>query len=147
MIEKALSGWHEFTQGLRPLRELLDEDCTFVSPVVFTPQQGRDITELYLTAAHHSFSGGADHHLDDAEKKSGFRYVREVVADPYAILEFEAEIDGVVINGVDMITANEAGKIVEFKVMVRPLQGMNKLHELMGKQLAALSAAQERAGE
>lgn len=124
-----LERWHEILEQRDPdlLDEILAEDCVFWSPVVHTPQQGREITKLYLT--------GAMHVLND-----GFRYVKEVVTPRHAVLEFVCEIDGININGVDIMTFDSSGKISEFKVMVRPLKAVNMLHAKMRDMLERLSA-------
>ena len=121
-----LKVWHEVmtTHNFEKLASLLDDDVIFISPVVHTPQVGAGITLKYLTAAAHIL--GTDK----------FKYVREIQDSAGAILEFETEIDGKYINGVDMIKWNEAGQITEFKVMVRPLQAVNTIHAEMGKMLA-----------
>jgi ketosteroid isomerase-like protein len=105
------------------LWDLLHPDAVFESPVVHTPQRGRDITFKYLASAEQVLGG------------EGFKYVGEWRSDSGAVLEFEKEIDGITINGVDIITFAD-GKITHFKVMVRPLKAMNLLHQLMGAQLA-----------
>ena len=127
MNDIVLSKWHEFIQTPREelLDEILAEDVIFYSPVVWTPQRGKMITKLYLMAAAQVFS----------KSNSGFTYLREVVAGKQIILEFEVEIEGITINGVDMIELNETGKITSFKVMVRPLKAVNKLHEKMMEML------------
>ncbi len=102
------------TEGLW---DLLHPDCVFFSPVVHTPQRGRDITFAYLSAAQQVFN-------------NDFQYVREVVEGNHAILEFECLMDDIRINGVDMITAQD-DQMIEFKVMVRPLKAVNKVHEKM----------------
>jgi len=121
--------WHDIMRDRDParLQDILAEDCVFLSPVVHTPQEGRDITALYLTGAMHVFN-------------EGFRYTKEIVAGNHAVLEFECEIDGILINGVDIMTFNEQGKIVEFKVMVRPLKAVNMLHQRMGEMLQKLAS-------
>ncbi|MEP1471208.1 MAG: nuclear transport factor 2 family protein [Halieaceae bacterium] len=121
--------WHELMRERDPARlpEIIGEDCVFLSPVVHSPQEGRDITVLYLTGAMHVFN-------------EGFRYTKEVVAGNHAVLEFECEIDGILINGVDIMTFNEEGKIVEFKVMVRPLKAVNMIHQQMGAMLQKLAS-------
>jgi hypothetical protein len=96
----------------------------FESPVVHTPQRGRDITFKYLAGAEKVLGG------------PGFKYTGEWRSETGAVLEFENEIEGIKINGVDIITFNDDGKITHFKVMVRPLKGINLLHRLMGEQLA-----------
>jgi hypothetical protein len=87
-------------------------------------QRGRDITFKYLLSADKVLGG------------PGFTYVGEWRGDTGAILEFENEIDGIKVNGVDMITFGDDGRITHFKVMVRPLKAINLLHRLMGEQLA-----------
>ncbi len=123
----AIAQWHTYAQSrnVALLAELLDEHCTFESPVVFTPQQGRAITTMYLAAALHVLGN------------ESFVYKREWYAADSAVLEFQSTIDGVRVNGVDIITWNAAGQITNFKVMVRPLKAVNKLHELMGRMLMA----------
>ena len=107
------------------LKALLAEDAAFHSPVVHTPQEGRDKVFTYLHAASHVLGG------DD------FRYVREIVDGDQACLEFATELDGIHINGVDIIRWNDDGKIIDFKVMVRPLKAINKVWEKMAAMLAA----------
>lgn len=103
------------------LYALLHEDCVFHSPVVHTPQKGRDITYAYLRAAHEVLS-------------DEFTYVREVVQGNHAVLEFTVKVDGIFVNGVDMMTFHN-DKIVEFKVMVRPLKAVNAVWRKMGEML------------
>lgn len=125
----AIAAWHETvrTRDPRGLDALLDEDCVFFSPLVHKPQQGKAITAMYLGAALQVFGNPT------------FRYVREIVGAADAMLEFETEIDGVLVNGVDIIRWNEAGRIVEFKVMVRPLKAINAVQQRMAAMLEALS--------
>ena len=106
------------------VENMLAQDVVFYSPVVHTPQRGKKITAIYLAAAFNVFSN------------QSFQYVREVNDGDDTVLEFEVEIDGVHINGIDMIRWNAAGQIAEFKVMVRPLQGVNMLHKKMQEMLA-----------
>jgi hypothetical protein len=93
--------------------------------VVHRPQVGKSITKKYLSAAFQVFFN------------ESFRYVRELKGDRDAVLEFELELDGIVINGVDMMKWNDAGKITEFKVMLRPLKAVNLIHQKMGAMLQA----------
>ena len=116
-------------RDLGALDALLDDDVVFHSPVVHAPQAGKRRTMMYLGAAFHVF-------INDS-----FRYVREVVDGDEAVLEFEVQIDGVTVNGVDMISFNDAGRIVAFKVMVRPLKAINLIHQKMGELLGARTAA------
>ncbi len=121
----ALEQWHAFVESRDPalLWELLAADAVFESPVVHTPQRGREIAFKYLVGAMHVLGG------------EGFRYLGEWRSAAGAVLEFEREIDGVRINGVDMIAWNEEGRITHFKVMVRPLKAINLLHQLMAAEL------------
>ncbi len=141
MIKQVIENWHLFVKGDFPggLDELLAEDVVFYSPVVFTPQKGKEITKFYLAAAGSTFSG------ENTEQTAGFpaasfRYVKEVVSGNCAVLEFESEVDGKYVNGVDIITCNEAGKIIEFKVMIRPLQAVNVMHQQMKAMLEQMQA-------
>lgn len=132
MTKKVLEKWHHFfqTQNVKILDDLLAEDVVFYSPVVWTPQKGKMITTAYLFAATQVFLNG------DQE----FQYIREVVNGQHIILEFETVVEGITINGVDMMEINEEGKIKSFKVMVRPLKAVNKLHEKMAEILQKLSS-------
>ena len=129
MIEDTMATWHKVVENQETglLEELLAEDVVFHSPVVHTPQEGKAITLLYLTAAAEVLGG------------DGFHYVRKVIDGRDAILEFKTEIDGIQINGVDMIHWNEQGQIDDFKVMVRPLKAINLLHAMMRDMLEKLS--------
>ena len=122
----AIQQWHAYAKARQVtlLADLLDEHCTFQSPVVHTPQQGRAITTQYLAAAMQVLGN------------ESFVYLREWYAADSAVLEFEATIEGIRVNGVDIISWNASGKITDFKVMVRPLKAVNKLHEMMGRMLA-----------
>jgi ketosteroid isomerase-like protein len=118
---KGLEAWHRVatTGDATGLNDLLDDDAVFHSPVVHTPQKGKAVVFQYLASATQVF------------KDADFKYLREIVQGDTAILEFSATLDGIEINGVDMIKWNEAGKIVDFKVMVRPLKAVNMLHQKM----------------
>lgn len=72
---------------------------------------------------------------------AGFRYVREVVVDRDAALEFETTLDGKIVHGVDLIAVDEDARITGFTVMVRPLQGMTATHAAMGAMLESMSSA------
>ncbi len=136
-----LERWHQHLRGELPggLDELLHDDCVFYSPVVFTPQVGKELTRLYLNAAGNTFSEGKTGQRPGAPG-SKFRYTREVVSGNEIVLEFETEMEGKYINGIDMMTFDEAGKIIEFKVMVRPLQAINLLHMKMKAMLESMQA-------
>lgn len=122
----AISLWHLIvsSRDSGKLDALLADDVVFYSPVVHSPQAGKAITAAYLTAALHVLGN------------ENFRYVREVIGPSDAVLEFESEIDGIVINGVDIIKWNEADQITEFKVMIRPLKALNLIHEKMAEMLS-----------
>jgi hypothetical protein len=143
MIETTVAKWHQHLRGELPggLDELLHDDVVFFSPVVFTPQRGKEITKMYLEAAGATFGGdpdpaapgvGGSSRLGDAPELGGkFHYVNEVMSGNVAVLEFETEMGGKYVNGVDIITCDSAGRIVEFKVMIRPLQAINTVHDAM----------------
>ena len=123
----ALAAWHRLvhTHDAAGLEALLAEEAVFHSPVVHTPQRGKAITARYLAAAFEVFF------------QEGFRYVREVVQDRDAVLEFEVEIDGIHVNGVDMIRWDAHDRIVDFKVLIRPLKAIELIHRRMAAMLAA----------
>ncbi len=127
MTPNPIEHWHQIVRSrdVGALSQLLANDVVFESPVVHTPQVGKPITMMYLQAALHVLGNDS------------FGYLNEWVGPTSAVLEFESTCEGIVINGVDMITWNTAGQITHFKVMVRPLKAVNKLHELMGRLLQA----------
>ena len=120
-----ITKWHEVvsTKNYQLLEEILDDNVIFYSPVVFTPQKGKEVTKIYLSAAAEVFEGNS------------FSYVRELIKDNEAALEFELELDQIKVNGVDLITWNHEKRITEFKVFIRPLQAVNALHQKMGAML------------
>jgi predicted SnoaL-like aldol condensation-catalyzing enzyme len=121
-----LARWHDYMMGGNDpalLAELLAADAVFHSPVVHAPQVGKDVVMAYLVAASHVLGNDS------------FRYVRELVDGNQMMLEFVTELAGVSINGVDIIRFDDAGKISDFKVMVRPLKAVNKVWEMMAAQL------------
>jgi ketosteroid isomerase-like protein len=127
MTRTALATWHELvrTRNAKGLSSLLADNVVFYSPVVHTPQVGGASTLQYLSAAFHVFFN------------ESFRYVRELSESSDTVLEFEVEIDGITVNGVDMIKWNDEGRIVEFKVMIRPLKAINLVHHKMAAMLQA----------
>ena len=122
-----LHTWHDLvrSRNTKGLALLLADDVVFHSPVVHTPQVGKAITLHYLSAAFHVFFN------------ESFRYVRELSGPREAVLEFQVQIDGISVNGVDMLTWNEEGKITEFKIMIRPLKAINLIHQKMAAMLQA----------
>lgn len=123
-----LETWHRLMKNkdTAGLGDLLADNAVFHSPVVHTPQQGKAITWKYLAAAFQVL--GNDQ----------FQYLREIVDGNRAVLEFQTELDGIVINGVDMIEWDSEGRITDFKVMVRPLKAVNMLHQKMASMLEAM---------
>jgi hypothetical protein len=123
-----LEKWH---QGLKSqdqnfLDEILDDECIFTSPIVFKPIEGKEMSKLYLMGAGQTFD------------MDSFKYVRELVDGLDCVLEFETFIGDISVNGVDIIRWNENGKIIDFKVMIRPLQAIHALQEKMSESLDAL---------
>jgi len=138
MIEQVIEKWHAHLRGQLPggLHELLDDDVVFYSPIVYTPQQGKAITTLYLQAAGQTLPGDQPETSREADRPAGgFRYTKTVLAGDTAVLEFETTVEGKYVNGVDIIRCNDAGRIVEFRVMIRPLQAVNLVHRQMAATL------------
>jgi hypothetical protein len=125
-LTTGLANWYGYMKShdRTALWDLLHPDAVFESPVVHTPQRGRDITFKYLASAEKVLGGPS------------FRYVGEWRNDTGVVLEFENEIEGIKLNGVDIISFDATDRITHFKVMVRPLKAINLLHRLMGEQLA-----------
>ena len=129
MPDHPIRRWHAFLESgdLSRLNDLLAADVVFHSPIVHTPQRGKALASMYLTGAFQVL------------RPAKFAYVREVVSGDDAMLEFTAEIDGIIINGVDMIHWNAAGEIDDFKVMIRPLKAVNLLHAQMARMLEQIA--------
>jgi hypothetical protein len=125
MQSNPLESWHKLVATRDPsaLDDILADEVVFHSPVVHGAQPGKALTKMYLTAAAHILA------------RDSFQYVREVISGNDAVLEFVVEIDGVHINGVDMIRWDEEGKITEFKVMLRPIKAINLVHRMMAEML------------
>ena len=128
MTINTVAAWHRLVanRDVGGLDSLLADSATFHSPIVHAPQVGKAITQRYLTAAFGVFFN------------ESFRYVREIVGERDAVLEFLVEIEGITVNGVDMIKWDDEGRIVEFKVMLRPLKGINLIHQKMAGMLQAM---------
>ncbi len=142
MIEAVVAKWHAYLRSAEPeaLDDLLDDDVVFYSPIVFTPQRGKQITARYLRAASMAFTGDSTPaHRPDTTTESGFRYTKQVMANDTAILEFETTMSGKYVNGVDIIVGNDAGRIIEFRVMIRPLRAVNLVHEHMAAMLESMN--------
>lgn len=121
MTTTPVSTWHELVRSgnAKGLDSLLADNVVFYSPVVHTPQRGKAITVQYLSAAFHVFFN------------ESFRYIRELTGPNDAVLEFQVEIEGIGVNGIDMLKWGEDGKIIEFKVFIRPLKAVNLIHQKM----------------
>ena len=128
MHEHPIAVWHRLVQTRNPagLSTLLADEVVFHSPVVHTSQRGKALTAMYLSAAFEVFFNPS------------FRYVREIRGPTDALLEFETVVDGIAVNGIDLIKWNESGEIVEFKVMIRPLKAINLIHRKMASMLEQL---------
>jgi hypothetical protein len=135
MTIATLKTWHDLVRSrdVGGLAALIADDAVFHSPIVHTPQVGKPLTLLYLSAAFQVFFNPS------------FRYVRELTGPRDAVLEFQVEIDGISVNGVDMIAWNESGQITEFKVMLRPLKAIQLIHQKMAAMLQNASGVPARA--
>ena len=124
---KAIARWHQLVtaRDLSGLEDLLADEVIFQSPAVHSPQVGKAVTRRYLEAAQHVL-------MNDS-----FRYVGEWFGETSAVLEFETTIDGLQLNGVDMIHWDESDRIVRFKVMVRPFKALQALIPLMARELVS----------
>ena len=123
-----VAAWHQYMESggdAELLSVQLADDAVFHSPVVHSPQAGKAKVMMYLLSAAKVLGNDS------------FRYVREIIEGNDALLEFTSEIDGIHINGIDLITFDDDGQIKDFKVMVRPLKAVNKLWEMMAAQLQA----------
>lgn len=147
-ITACIDRWFDHLNGTLDggLDALLHPDCVFLSPIVFTPQRGREITKMYLRAAGSTLADADFDRVDDApvEHEGGkFHYVKVIREGHHAMLEFETTIDvdgeQKYANGVDIITCDDDGMITEFKVMMRPLQAINAIHAQMKAMLEQLA--------
>jgi hypothetical protein len=144
MIEQVVEQWHAYLKGELPdgLDALLDDEVVFYSPIVYTPQRGKAVTTMYLQAAGQALPGeGASSDAPWETPTGGFRYTKTVLAGDTAVLEFETTIEGKYVNGVDIIRCNDQDRIVEFRVMIRPLQAVNLVHRQMGATLEAMKSS------
>ena len=129
-ILKGLETWHNFikNKNYEDFSDFIDDNAILYSPIVFTPIKGSFMVGMYLMAAAEIIGNGS------------FKYVREVCDDENAMLEFETEINGITVEGIDMIKFTKEGKLKEIKVMVRPLQAVNIVHEKMGEYLQKMNS-------
>jgi hypothetical protein len=134
MPQNPATIWHTvaLSRDAEAISKVLHDDCIFESPVVHSPQLGKAITAKYLAAAGHTLGNA------DFEYVGEWHSVKE--GENSAILEFKTTIDGIAVNGVDMISCDDEGLITHFKVMVRPLKAVNMLHAKMGEMLQQMSA-------
>lgn len=123
-----ISNWHESInkRDASKLGSMLSDNTVLHSPVIHTPIQGKKMVSMYLQAAFHTFL------TDD------FRYVKEFVNGQTAVLEFQLTLNGIEVNGIDMITWNDDQQITEFKVMIRPFKALNMINDQMTAMLAKL---------
>ena len=130
MIPILIQKWHEMleTRDLQKLEGLLADDARFHSPILHTIQKGKGLTHMYLMGAATIIAN------------DNFKYIREVYDEGFAMLEFETEVDGIVVNGVDMISWNEDNLITDFKVMIRPLKAVNMVQQKMAEMLEQFKA-------
>jgi len=149
VIEQVIEKWHAHLRGDLPggLDALLDDDVVFYSPIVFTPQRGKAVTSLYLQAAAQTLPGDGKApvpgpgggvvgvHEGAGPGPGGFRYTKSVMAGDTAVLEFETTVEGKYVNGVDIIRCNTDDRIIEFRVMIRPLQAVELVHRQMAAML------------
>ena len=139
-IHAVIERWHAHMRGelVNGLDQLLHDDVVFYSPIVYTPQKGKAITTLYLQAAGQTLPGEKpqkEDGKDAVDSSKGFRYTKEILDGHHAVLEFETTVEGKYVNGIDMITCDDNGKIIEFRVLIRPLQAINLVHKQMGDML------------
>jgi hypothetical protein len=136
MIENVMDKWFAHLRGELPggLDELLDDDVVFYSPIVYSPQEGKAITTMYLQAAGQTLPGSSDKSRPGSSD-GRFHYTKTVMQGDTAVLEFETTVEGKYVNGVDIIRCNDAGRIVEIRVMIRPLQAINLVHQQMADAL------------
>lgn len=130
IFHQFLDKWHLVVeqQDAKVLGDLLTDDVVFYSPVVHTPQRGKKITTMYLMGA-------------GTVLRKDFKYTNKIIDGLHGVLQFSCKIDEISVDGVDIIELNEEGRITNFKVMVRPLKAMNKVHEKMGEMLERLKTA------
>ncbi len=143
-IFAVMDRWSQHLRGELEggLDALLHEDCVFLSPVVYTPQEGREISKLYLSAAGNVLPGDTDDDAAPSGDSSGaFGYTKRILQGNHAMLEFETTVDGIYVNGVDIITCDDDGWITEFKVMMRPHKALEVVKEQMMAMMEKLSAS------
>lgn len=140
-IHQTIDRWHAYLSDDQPdgLDALLADDVVFYSPIVYTPQEGKAVTALYLAAAKQTLLGSRPAGDGSGGREPAFRYVKQVLDGHTAVLEFETLVEDTYVNGVDIISIDDQGLIVEFRVMLRPLKAINLVHRQMGEALEALA--------
>ena len=138
LIHQTIDRWHGYLLDDEPdgLDALLADDVVFYSPIVYTPQEGKAVTTMYLAAARQTLVGSKPAGDDSDGSEQSFRYVKQVLDGHTAVLEFETLVEDTYVNGVDIIRIDDEGRIVEFRVMLRPLKAINLVHRQMGEALA-----------
>lgn len=123
----AIDHWHRLmtARDAAGLHDLIADDCVFQSPAVHSPQVGKAITIKYLSAAQAVLG------------RPSFRYIEEWIDEASAVLEFELDLDGIHVNGVDIIHWNADDKITNFRVMIRPVKALQAVMPAMAAVLAA----------
>lgn len=143
-IFACMDRWHQHLRGelVGGLDDVLHPDVVFLSPIVFTPQKGREITKMYLMAAGGTLGGEKPSTSgdSDASHDTAFGYTKSILQGHHAMLEFDTSIEGKYVNGVDIISCDDDGMIVEFKVMIRPLQAVNLVHAQMKAMLERMAS-------
>ena len=126
---KGLKTWHQFIKNRDSslLDDFLADDVVLYSPVVFTPIEGKFFVKMYLMAAEQIIAN------------KNFEYVSEISQENYTVLEFKTVIEGVTIEGVDMIMFDDSNKLKSLKVMIRPLKAVNMVHQKMGEFLEKMN--------
>lgn len=132
-IDVCMDRWYDHLRGRLEggFDALLHPDVVFFSPIVFTPQEGIELTKMYLMAAGGTLGGDTDAPGAGTNADGGFGYTKEIRQGNQVMLEFETSVEGKYVNGVDIITCDDDGMIIEFKVMIRPLQAIDLVHQQM----------------
>lgn len=122
----AIDHWHRLMRArdAAGLDDLIAEDCVFQSPAVHSPQRGKALTIKYLSAAQKVLG------------TPSFHYVEEWIGEHSAVLEFELDLDGIHVNGVDIIHWNADDRITNFRVMIRPVKALQAVMPAMADVLA-----------
>jgi SnoaL-like domain len=129
---ETLDKWHRMvaTGDLSGVAALCAPEAVFRSPVAHTPYRGAGLVAAFLQQAVQAFSD--------------FRYHRTFTSgERDVVLEFSAKVGDKELKGIDMIHFDEAGRIVDFEVMVRPASGLQALGVEMARRMTPLLAARQ----